>query len=89
MSLARRRRARNELKIRVWFFVMDQSVLRKLYHYAFRQITPLSLWVLAAVLTRVNRSDDDSTVVPSEFDAISQPDILSVGVFHSGHAGGA
>src|SRR5580704_8054472 len=76
--------APDELKIGLRHHVMDQPELRKFDHHTLFQVAPLRFRMLGAVLPGVDRDHDNSTVVLSEFDPISEPDLLSVGVFHSG-----
>src|ERR1700729_222760 len=75
--------APNELKIGLRLLVMDQTVFWKFDHYTLLQVAPLRFWMLGAVLPRVDRGHDNSAVLSSEFDPISEPDLLSVGVFQS------
>src|SRR5437870_13268010 len=80
---SRSRCSRNELKVWLRFLVVDQPVFRELNHYALLQITPLSLGVLVAVLVRIDRGYNHSTIVLPALNSISKSDLLSIGIFHS------
>jgi len=60
-----------QLKVRLWFFIVNQPMLWEVNHYALLQITPLSCRMTLAVFTRIDRSDDDSALVLPEFNPIT------------------